>query len=136
MMYCPACGKKYETGKFCLDDGTKLVEEAKQSAPAEKTKCVCPKCGAALPVGSKFCDKCGAPITQSEEKTVEDETGESDPDYKKGDEAFNKEDYETAGKYLKKALERNENNAAALDALGVCYYYGNGVEKRKEENGG
>lgn len=43
---CPACGKKIKKGKFCLECGASLVNK-------------CPKCGAEVPTGAKFCFECG-----------------------------------------------------------------------------
>lgn len=45
-MICPHCGKSVKKGKFCPECGTRLAG-------------VCPKCGAELPSGAKFCNECG-----------------------------------------------------------------------------
>lgn len=45
-MICPACGKKTNKGKFCMECGAPLVAK-------------CPKCGAEIPHGAKFCPECG-----------------------------------------------------------------------------
>lgn len=47
MIVCPNCGKTVPKGKFCFECGYKF--------PAN----TCPKCGAALPEGAKFCLECG-----------------------------------------------------------------------------
>lgn len=43
---CPACGKKTNKGKFCMECGASLIAK-------------CAKCGAELPNGAKFCLECG-----------------------------------------------------------------------------
>lgn len=43
---CPQCGKTVAKGKFCPECGHKFVSN-------------CPKCGAEVPAGSKFCLQCG-----------------------------------------------------------------------------
>ena len=45
-MKCPGCGKIVKKGKFCLLCGKKLTP-------------ICPKCGAEVSVGAKFCFSCG-----------------------------------------------------------------------------
>lgn len=47
---CPGCGKTVPKGKFCFECGYKFAAS------------VCPKCGAALPEGAKFCLECGEKI--------------------------------------------------------------------------
>lgn len=44
---CPVCGKPAGTGKFCINCGT----------PLTLTKC--PKCGAEITPGARFCPECG-----------------------------------------------------------------------------
>lgn len=44
---CPNCGKTVRKGKFCLECGYKFLNN------------VCPKCGATMPEGAKFCFECG-----------------------------------------------------------------------------
>ncbi len=50
---CPACGKPSGGGKFCNSCGASL----------EMNKC--PKCGARVAKGLKFCGECGSPMTAS-----------------------------------------------------------------------
>lgn len=47
---CPACGKPSNPGKFCNNCGASL--EAKK----------CPKCGAVLAAGMRFCGGCGTKV--------------------------------------------------------------------------
>lgn len=47
---CPACGKPSNPGKFCNNCGASL--EAKK----------CPKCGAVLAAGMRFCGECGTKV--------------------------------------------------------------------------
>jgi ribosomal protein L32 len=47
---CPSCGKPVNTGKFCNNCGASL--QAKK----------CPKCGAVLASGVKFCGECGTKV--------------------------------------------------------------------------
>ncbi len=47
MVVCPNCGKTVPKGKFCFECGYKFSANT------------CPKCGAALPEGAKFCLECG-----------------------------------------------------------------------------
>ncbi|MBD5082336.1 MAG: SPFH domain-containing protein [Ruminococcaceae bacterium] len=50
MIVCPGCGKTVPKGKFCFECGYKFASN------------VCPKCGANLPEGAKFCLECGEKI--------------------------------------------------------------------------
>ena len=43
---CPSCGKETPKGKFCMECGAQLENK-------------CPKCGAEVPAGAKFCLECG-----------------------------------------------------------------------------
>lgn len=45
-LICPSCGKETESGNFCMECGTPLVNK-------------CSKCGRDLTVGAKFCPECG-----------------------------------------------------------------------------
>ena len=47
---CPECGKPAGNGKFCNNCGASLEQKK------------CPKCGAQVAQGMKFCGECGAPI--------------------------------------------------------------------------
>ncbi|MBQ8595397.1 MAG: SPFH domain-containing protein [Oscillospiraceae bacterium] len=49
MIDCPNCGKKVSKGKFCSQCGYSFAN-------------VCPKCGAKLDSGAKFCKECGASL--------------------------------------------------------------------------
>jgi predicted amidophosphoribosyltransferase len=44
---CPECGKPAGEGKFCVNCGASL------------SLVKCPKCGAKLQAGTKFCGECG-----------------------------------------------------------------------------
>ena len=46
---CPHCGNKTKKGKFCSECGQPLVNK-------------CPKCGAEVPSGAKFCLECGTQL--------------------------------------------------------------------------
>ena len=50
---CPECGKPAGNGKFCNNCGASLEQKK------------CPKCGAVVAQGMKFCGECGAPINTS-----------------------------------------------------------------------
>ena len=50
MVVCPGCGKTVPKGKFCFECGYKFASNT------------CPKCGATLPDGAKFCLECGERI--------------------------------------------------------------------------
>ena len=50
MIVCPGCGKTVPKGKFCFECGYRFAASN------------CPKCGAALPEGAKFCLECGEKI--------------------------------------------------------------------------
>ena len=54
-LVCPECGRQYETGKFCLECGTKLQEVTPEL--------VCPSCGYKVKTG-KFCPECGTKLTE------------------------------------------------------------------------
>ena len=77
-LVCPNCGKQYESGKFCLECGTKLQEVTPEL--------VCPSCGYKAKNG-KFCPECGAKLTEqvaaanevTEPKSVERTFNEKDP---------------------------------------------------------
>jgi hypothetical protein len=47
---CPSCGKPTSSGKFCEACGAPL------------TKPECPKCGAKLSAGARFCNNCGTKL--------------------------------------------------------------------------
>lgn len=47
---CPGCGKTVPKGRFCFECGYRFAAST------------CPKCGAALPEGAKFCLECGEKI--------------------------------------------------------------------------
>ena len=81
-LVCPNCGKQYESGKFCLECGTKLQEVTPEL--------VCPSCGYKAKNG-KFCPECGAKLTEqvaaanevTEPKSVERTFNEKDPRFAK-----------------------------------------------------
>jgi hypothetical protein len=77
-MTCPKCGRNYSDDLlYCLDDGTRLVEVLDDAqldtivdhprividphAPADHE--YCPACGTPNKAGSRFCKKCGQPMT-------------------------------------------------------------------------
>lgn len=47
---CPSCGRPAGSGKFCTECGADLSMRK------------CPKCGAVMPKGTKFCGECGTKI--------------------------------------------------------------------------
>lgn len=64
---CPNCGTAiYEREAFCPICGhkaTDVVPESAAAIPSASDKVVCPSCGYESPRGSRFCLKCGAPLT-------------------------------------------------------------------------
>jgi len=50
-------------------------------------------------------------------------------DFRTGEEAYNRRDFKTAVKYLRKAAKAY--NRGAIKTLGYCYSYGSGVKKNK-----
>lgn len=54
-LVCPGCGMRYESGKFCQECGTKLIEYVPQL--------VCPSCGYKAKSG-KFCQECGTKLCE------------------------------------------------------------------------
>ena len=81
-LVCPNCGKQYESGKFCLECGTKLQEVTPEL--------VCPSCGYKAKFG-KFCPECGTKLTEqidapkepSKKETAELKFNERDPHFAK-----------------------------------------------------
>ncbi len=81
-LVCPNCGKQYESGKFCLECGTKLQEVTPEL--------VCPSCGYKAKNG-KFCPECGTKLTEqidapkepSKKGTAERKFIERDPRFTK-----------------------------------------------------
>ncbi|HEV7700271.1 MAG TPA: zinc ribbon domain-containing protein [Pyrinomonadaceae bacterium] len=80
-MICPICRQAYsEELLFCLSDGTALVEEvdAAEVETVAHPRIVidhfatgdsnefCPLCGSPNKAGSRFCKKCGQPLTEQE----------------------------------------------------------------------
>ena len=85
-MICPKCGRNYSDDLiYCLDDGTRLLEVREEPeidtvvanprividthTPADQE--YCPACGAPNKPGSRFCKKCGNPITDAVVQPVE-----------------------------------------------------------------
>ena len=77
-MICPKCGRNYSDDLlYCLDDGTRLIEvrdEADIETVVARPRIVvdtnapsdfeyCPACGTPNKAGSRFCKKCGQPMT-------------------------------------------------------------------------
>ena len=81
-LICPDCGAQYESGKFCLECGTKLQEV--------KPELVCPSCGYKVKEG-KFCPECGTKLTEqivspkkpAKKVTAERKFNERDPRFTK-----------------------------------------------------
>jgi len=80
-MICPKCGRDYSDDLlYCLDDGTRLTEVREEPeietvvahprividphAPADQE--FCPSCGTPNKPGSRFCKKCGQPLTDEQ----------------------------------------------------------------------
>lgn len=60
MKLCPTCNKKFETGKFCPECGTALIDEG------QELRC---SCGAKLEPSMKFCPECGAKVQFNNESS-------------------------------------------------------------------
>ena len=102
---CPDCGTQYESGKFCLECGTKLQEVTPEL--------VCSSCGYKVKTG-KFCPECGTKLTEQSEsskESVEKETAER---------KFNERDQRFAKYYDKKGFPRTipqEEREVAIEEL-------------------
>ena len=58
-----------EENEQYLEQKPLMIEEEEKLLPvksAQKTECVCQKCGKANPLGSKFCNECGTLIDKGE----------------------------------------------------------------------
>ena len=55
-MYCPDCNQHFDSGKFCPECGTKLVE---------RVIMYCPNCNTEH--DSKFCPECGTRFPENKE---------------------------------------------------------------------
>lgn len=104
-LICPDCGAQYESGKFCLECGTKLQEVAPEL--------VCPSCGYKAKIG-KFCPECGTKLIQqvAAPKTTKNQ--------KPAKPTFNEKDPRFAKYYDKKGFPRTipqEERAVAIEEL-------------------
>ena len=104
-LICPDCGAQYESGKFCLECGTKLQEVVPEL--------VCPSCGYKAKVG-KFCPECGTQL-------IEQITSPKEPAKKEATECkFNERDPRFAKYYDKKGFPRTipqEERDVAIEDL-------------------
>lgn len=111
---CPSCGTENQANhNFCGHCG----------APRD-TSWTCPACGNVNT--DNFCTNCGQP------KPDADATGEAaelsaEELFKKGQAAYDEQDYETALKYLQHASDKG--NANAQFYMGLMYRNGYGVEQ-------
>lgn len=104
-LICPDCGKQYESGKFCLECGTKLQEVVPEL--------VCPSCGYKVKTG-KFCPECGTKLI--EQVAAPKTTKNQEP----AKPTFNAKDPRFAKYYDKKGFPRTipqEERAVAIEDL-------------------
>ena len=104
-LICPDCGRQYESGKFCLECGTKLQEVTPEL--------VCPSCGFKVKTG-KFCPECGTKLTEQIAKSDAATTPKSE------ERTFNERDPRFAKYYDKKGFPRNipqEERDVAIEEL-------------------
>lgn len=104
-LICPDCGMQYESGKFCLECGTKLQEAVPEL--------VCTSCGYKAKTG-KFCPECGNKLT--EQLTTTNATVSSEPKER----TFNERDACFTKYYDKKGFPRRipqEERDVAIEEL-------------------
>lgn len=121
---CPDCGRQYDSGKFCLECGTKLQDVV--------LELVCPSCGFKVKTG-KFCPECGTKLTEQitgsgtakNEETIESKHNERNERFakyydKKGfPRAIPQEERDIAIEELTPFA--NEGDAEAKMLLGSCF---------------
>lgn len=61
-LICPECKMRYDSGKFCPECGTALIEEV--------VEMICPSCGTVAKAG-KFCPECGTKLVEKNQNTTD-----------------------------------------------------------------
>lgn len=119
MKLCPKCTEKYETGKFCPNCGTELVEE---------TKGLYCSCGNKIEPNMKFCPECGAKVNGN--VSTKENNSKAHEYLQIG---LNDNDCEKAFSYCKKALEiDNRENIFSTEEkcklfIEIAIYYESGL---------
>lgn len=86
-MICPICNKEIPNDSvFCPECGEKIPEQGQN----QKVGIFCPECGTGNVANARFCEKCGAPLFQSNIQEVSKQKEIRQPEDKKpgGEKAF------------------------------------------------